>query len=192
MVAGHFGFAALVKGRERSTPLWILMLATVWLDIVFLPLFAKGIETIMPVAGEHGYGSLIIHADYTHSIAGMAVLSLMLGAVCWPFLGRRSAIVVGLVAASHWALDLIVHRADMPILPANAMHLPLLGFGLWRVPAASMAMELALVLAGAGVYWRAAREVSTNAHRSTTLAAVTAALIAVFGVAVLWMNVVSG
>jgi membrane-bound metal-dependent hydrolase YbcI (DUF457 family) len=192
MVAGHFGFAAMVKGRERSTPLWILMLATVWLDIVFIPLFVKGIETIVPVAGENGYGAIIIHADYTHSIVGMAVLSALLGAMCWPFIGRRSAIVVGLVAASHWALDLIVHRADMAILPGDAMHLPRLGLGLWRVPTASIVVELLLVIAGAWVYWVAAKDVSVRAHRGTTLAAVTAGLIAVFGVAVLWMNVVAG
>ena len=38
MVAGHFGFPAMVKSREKSAPLWALMLATVWLDIVFIPL----------------------------------------------------------------------------------------------------------------------------------------------------------
>jgi hypothetical protein len=29
MIAGHFGFATIVKSRERSAPLWALMLATV-------------------------------------------------------------------------------------------------------------------------------------------------------------------
>jgi hypothetical protein len=38
MIAGHFGFAAIVKGHEPETPLWILMLATVWLDVIFVPL----------------------------------------------------------------------------------------------------------------------------------------------------------
>jgi hypothetical protein len=35
MIAGHFGFAAGVKAAEQQTPLWALMLGTVWLDIVF-------------------------------------------------------------------------------------------------------------------------------------------------------------
>jgi hypothetical protein len=46
-------------------------------------------------------------------------------------------IVIGLVAASHWLLDLIVHRADLPILPGNIGNLPRLGFGLWRYPLVS-------------------------------------------------------
>ena len=82
MIAGHFGFAALVKGRERSTPLWRLMLASVWLDILFVPLFVAGVETMHPVQGRHGYGASIIHADYTHSVIGMLVLSAVLGAIC--------------------------------------------------------------------------------------------------------------
>jgi hypothetical protein len=43
MIAGHFGLAAGVKGRERQVPLWALMLATVWLDIVFVPLLAAAL-----------------------------------------------------------------------------------------------------------------------------------------------------
>lgn len=51
MIAGHFGFAAGVKGREREVPLWALMLATVWLDVVFAPLLAAGVESIENVPG---------------------------------------------------------------------------------------------------------------------------------------------
>jgi len=55
---------------------------------------------------------------------------------------------------SHWVLDLLVHRPDMPILPGNAGGLPLLGLGLWRWPAVSLAMELALIVLGAVLYVR--------------------------------------
>jgi len=46
MIAGHFGLAAAVKSYARQAPLWALMLATVWLDVIFVPLFLMGIETI--------------------------------------------------------------------------------------------------------------------------------------------------
>ncbi|HEX4381473.1 MAG TPA: hypothetical protein VH083_00930, partial [Myxococcales bacterium] len=62
MIAGHFGFAAAVKSRVPSAPGWALMLASVWMDIIFVPLFAFGIETIEPFHGGKGYGNAVIHA----------------------------------------------------------------------------------------------------------------------------------
>jgi hypothetical protein len=167
----------------------MLMLASVWLDILFVPLFLAGIETIQPVNGHLGYGSAVINADYTHSFVGMLVLSTILAAICLPFWGRRSAIVIGLVAASHWVLDLVVHRADMPILPGNMAHLPRLGFGLWRLPWVSAAIEAVLVLLGAGVYWAAARSVSIQANQKPRLAAAVAILIAACGIFILYLDV---
>ena len=121
----------------------------------------------------------------------MLALSCLLAMICWPFWGRRSAIVIGWVAVSHWMLDLLVHRADMPLLPANALQLPRLGFGLWRFPVASAALESGLILAGAWVYWRAARGACANDRRSTTLAAVAAASIVVFGALTLALDLTS-
>ncbi len=190
MIAGHFGFAAIVKSRERRVPLWSLMLATVWLDIVFAPLFAMGIETLKPAAGLHGgYGQYVIYADYTHSLAGALILSAVFGLMFFPRWGRRCAMVLGLVSFSHWVLDLLVHRHDLPILPGNAGHLPRLGFGLWQFKAASIIAELLLVTLGAVFYWRAADSVTAEAGRGRTRALVTAALIFVSGVIVLALDV---
>ena len=189
MIAGHFAFAAMVKSRERSAPLWALMLATVWLDVVFIPLFLAHRETVQAI--HPGYGGSIIHADYSHSIVGMLALSAALGALFLPRLGKRVALVTALVSASHWVLDLVVHRADMPVLPGNFGHLPYLGLGLWRDPRVAACVELILVVAGAILYWRAAREVSTNASQSGRLASVSAFMIAAFGILVLFMDYTS-
>ncbi len=189
MIAGHFGFAAIVKSRERSSPLWALMLATVWLDIIFVPLFAAHLETVQPI--HAGYGGLIIHADYTHSIVGMVALSAALGAMFLPRLGRRVAMVIALVSASHWVLDLIVHRADMPVLPGNLGNLPCLGLGLWNYPRAAACVELVLVAAGATMYGRAAMEVSARAGRNGKLASISGAMIAAFGLVVLFLDYTS-
>jgi membrane-bound metal-dependent hydrolase YbcI (DUF457 family) len=191
MIAGHFGFAAMVKSRERTTPLWALMLATVWLDIVFVPLFVLHIETVESVTQRSGYGSAIIHADYTHSIVGMLILSAILGAAFLPKCGKRVALVIGLVAASHWVLDLVVHRADMPVLPANLYNLPLLGFGLWQRPQIAAGIELFLVVAGAVLYGWAAREVSLEAGKSVKWASISTALVAICGLLVLFLDFTS-
>ncbi len=155
MIAGHFGFAAGVKAQERSVPLWALMLACQWLDVVFVPLLLLGVERLEPL-GHGGYGQVVIHADWTHSLAGAIVLSALFGA----FFRSRGGVVLAAVSFSHWILDLIVHRADMPIVPWGAARI---GFGLWRWPAAAGALELCIVLAGAALYWRAA--LATGARR---------------------------
>jgi hypothetical protein len=186
MIAGHFGFAAGVKSRERTVPLWALMLATVWLDVVFVPLFILKIETVVPAQGVHqAYGGAFIYAAYTHSIVGAALLSLIAGlggALVW---GRRAGVVLGLIAFSHWVLDLVVHRPDLAILPGNAGNLPLLGFGLWNWPVPAALVELALVLIGGGLYWRSAFAVANAAGSPRLLAHVAGFLVVVFGIVVL-------
>jgi hypothetical protein len=166
------------------------MLGTVWLDIVFVPLFLMGIETLEPVAGtQGGYGANIIHADYTHSLVGAAALSVVFGAAFGFRWGLRSAVVLGLVSFSHWVLDLIVHRADMPLLPGDIGHFPRFGFGLWQVPQATIGIEALLVVVGAWLYTRAARSASEAAGGGTMRAAVAGLLILVGGLGELALDV---
>ncbi len=189
MIAGHFGFAALVKSREPTAPLWSLMLATVWLDWVFAPLLALHLEFIEPL--HPGYGGLIIHADYTHSILGALLLAAVLGLAFLPRWGRRVATVVALVVMSHWMLDLIVHRPDVPILPGNVGNLPRFGFGLWTLPKVSAVLELLLVVIGSLMYWRAAKQVSVDAGQSGNWAGACAGLVAAAGIIVLFLDYIS-
>ena len=192
MIAGHFGFAAAVKSRETGAPLWALMLATVWLDVVFVPLFLTHVETIKAVSGPPGaYGGAEIFADYTHSLVGAVALSVLLGLGALVLWGRRSGLVIGAVAFSHWLLDLVVHRADMPILPGDIGRLPRLGLGLWRWPSASAGLELLLVLIGAALYWRAAAKATHAAGRGPLLPTVAGSLTLAFGVLVLALDLFS-
>jgi membrane-bound metal-dependent hydrolase YbcI (DUF457 family) len=167
------------------------MLATVWLDIIFVPLFLTGIETIRPAPGTHGgYGGAIIDAVYTHSLVGASGISAIFGGVAAAWYGRRTGFVLGAVVFSHWLLDLVVHRADMPILPGDRGSLPRLGFGLWQLPYVAMSVELALVVAGAWLYWRAARQAVASVRSSRRARADLAGLLVlVFGIAVLVLDV---
>lgn len=166
MITGHFGLAAAVKSVERPTPLWALMLATVWLDVIFIPLYLSGLEHIDPVPGtDGGYGDGIIYADYTHSLLGALVIAAATGLLCARWWGRRGGLVIGAVVFSHWLLDLVVHRTDLPLLPGDAGDLPRLGFGLWQYHALTATIEALLVVAGAALYWRAARRTAGSRSR---------------------------
>ena len=189
MIAGHFGLAAAVKARARSTPLWALMLACQWLDVVFVVLFLAGIESIEPIAGaaQGAYGAVIIHADYTHSLIGAALLSALFGGLAGLRYGRRSGLILAAVVMSHWVLDLIVHRHDMPLYPGVSS--PRFGFGLWQSPGLAVAAELILMLGGAALYWHAARQVCAADGRRLRGANVSGAVVLASGLLTLLLNV---
>jgi len=190
MIAGHFGLAAAIKSQQPRAPLWALMLATVWLDILFVPLVLTGAETFNALPGTHGgYGEAIIHADYTHSLLGALALAALFGIVAARFWSRAVGAALGAVVFSHWLLDLPMHRHDMPLLPHNAGDLPRLGFGLWQLPIASALVELLLVLGGSWLYFRAARRVAGNDAAHLRRANRISALVLGFGCLTLVMNV---
>lgn len=60
----------------------------------------------------------------------------------------RMGIAMGLAVASHWVLDLLVHRPDLPLTWWGAQKV---GLGLWHYPLASFALEM--VLLGAAFLW---------------------------------------
>jgi len=184
MVAGHFGLAAGIKKIAPRLPLWSLLLASFFLDVVFIFFAAGGLEKIIPVdqANPNAYGGSLIHAYYTHSLVGALLISAIAGLFAGWRWGKRGGYVIAGVVFSHWILDLLVHRPDLPILPGNLGNLPLLGFGLWQYPAISAILELILVIGGTWFYYRAAMqaaEVSTNQEQRRR------AMTSTIGVAVL-------
>lgn len=165
MFAGHFGLAAAVKAKTPKVPLWALMLSTQLLDVVFVPFLLTGTETMDRVEGTEVYGGSVIHADYTHSLAGALILAAIAGWLASRRWGRRGGWTIGAMVMSHWMLDLLVHRRDLPILPGNLGDLPLLGFGLWRWPVVSAGAELLLIVAGAAMYIRSLPKPNASASR---------------------------
>lgn len=164
MLAGHFGVAGIVKAWRPGIPMAALLVATQLPDLVFLPLSLAGLEAMEAAEpGLSGYGSLLITAEYSHSLVGNLFLAALVGLLVHLFLrqrwGRDAGLVLGAVVFSHWLLDLLVHRPDLPVLPSDAGTFPLLGLGLWETPAASAVAEGALVLAGVVLYaWRTLRD----------------------------------
>jgi len=166
MFAGHFGLAAAIKSKRADVPLWALMLSTQLLDVIFVVLVLTGVESF--TAG--GYGEGTIHAYYTHSLVGALLIALVAGLLAGRWWGRSGALVIAATVFSHWILDLIVHRADLPILPGNLGNLPLLGFGLWQEPLISASVEGFLILIGGWLYFSSvlsrARSVTANPQRA--------------------------
>lgn len=66
---------------------------------------------------------------------------------------RRGALVIWIGVVSHWVLDFITHRPDLPLYPGG----PLVGLGLWNVPVATVIVEGLMYAAGVWIYLRVTR-----------------------------------
>ncbi|HJV23801.1 MAG TPA: hypothetical protein VJ570_13950, partial [Holophagaceae bacterium] len=75
---------------------------------------------------------------------------------------RREQLIFGALVVSHWVLDWITHRPDMPLWPGG----PRLGLGLWNHVAATVTIESLMFLAGLVLYLRGTRARNWKGHLS--------------------------
>jgi hypothetical protein len=154
MFLGHFGVALGSKPVAPRVSLGTLFLAAQFLDLLW-PLFVlAGIETVRIAPGITRVTPLdFVHYPYSHSLAAAIVWSLALGGIYgirrrW----ARGGLIVGALVLSHWVLDFITHRPDLPIAPGLATRV---GLGLWNSLPGTLFAEGALFLGGAAISMRA-------------------------------------
>lgn len=148
MFVGHYGISFSAKRVEPSIPLWVLFLAVQLLDVLWAPLILLGIEKVRIVPGFTASNPLdLYYMPYTHSLVA-AILWSCAGGLAYRFLARpsrsRASLVIGLAVFSHWVLDFIVHRPDLPLYGNSAK----VGLGLWNSPALAFGLEAALLFGG--------------------------------------------
>src|SRR5258706_9150146 len=132
MFIGHYGVSFAAKPVKPRLPLWLLIIAVQWLDVVWSVLVMLGIERLRIVKGFTEANAMdLYYMPYTHGLIGAIALSFALGGITALFLRDRRVAVLAIVAGavfSHWLLDLVVHVADLPLV-GDSMKV---GFGLWR------------------------------------------------------------
>ena len=154
MFIGHAAVALAAKPLAPRLPLAAALAAAWWIDLVWPVFLLLGIERVLIVPGITAFTPLnFIHYPWTHSLVAAAAWSVLFAL---PFLklGKREALVVGLLVLSHWFLDAIVHRPDLPLWPGAS---PLIGLSLWNSIPGTVLLEGALFLAGLVIYQRATR-----------------------------------
>jgi membrane-bound metal-dependent hydrolase YbcI (DUF457 family) len=167
MLTAHYALAAIVKARQPQLPLWSLLLASMLPDIVFVLLYFAGIERMTPVQGTQGYyGDMVsVNIEWSHSLVSVLVMSLVAGLAAMVAWGRRNGAVIGVMVLSHWLLDFIARRSDMPLLPGGGDGGVRFGLGLWQIPWLVLVIELTLAVLGAFMYYHAAMQRAVLAER---------------------------
>jgi membrane-bound metal-dependent hydrolase YbcI (DUF457 family) len=151
MFIGHFGVAFAAKRVAPTVSLGTLFIACEFVDLLWPAFLLTGIETVAIAPGITKFTPLDFeHYPWSHSLLMSALWALGFAAVY--FARRRSwiaAAIVALVVLSHWFLDLLVHRPDLPLAPGSDLKL---GFGLWNSIAGSLIVEGALFVVGVRFY----------------------------------------
>jgi len=104
----------------------------------------------------------LYYMPITHSLTG-AILWSAVGGIVLNFAVKarnmKTAVVLAVAIFSHWVLDLIVHRPDLPIFSDAGTKL---GFGMWNYFWPEFALELLLVVAGIQWWLKTEREAGAS------------------------------
>jgi hypothetical protein len=153
MFIGHYAVALAAKKAAPRVSLGTLVLASQLVDLLWPLFLLLGIEHVRIDPGNTLMTPLDFY-DYpiTHSALGALFWSAIIGGVY--LATRRSTRAAGIVAAvafSHWLLDLLTHRPDLPLLPGSAARY---GLGLWNSAIGSVTVEAGLFALGVWLYTR--------------------------------------
>jgi hypothetical protein len=153
MFAGHLGVALAARTVAPRASLGVLVLAAQWVDLVWPVLLLLGLEHVRIAPGATAVTPLdFVYYPITHSLATGVLWGGLIGGIYGRVAGdRRGGTMVGALVVSHWALDALTHRPDLPVWPGG----PRVGLGLWNSPPATALVEFALLLGGAWLYRRA-------------------------------------
>ena len=161
MGIGHYGVSFALKAADKNISLGLLFVAAQFVDILWLILVLLGIERAHIVPGVTAANPFdFVFYPFTHSLLASFFWA---GAVYVVFRlipanpgSRQSlvALVMGAAVLSHFFLDFIVHRPDLPLASGDSYKI---GFGLWNDVLASYLLEGLLLLGGLWIYLRSTK-----------------------------------
>ena len=170
MFIGHFALGLAAKRAAPRLSLAVLFAAAQLADILWPIFLAIGLEHVRIDPGNTAITPLdFVSYPYSHSLALLIIWGVVFG---WLVAVRLRPGVFGVIVAlvvSHWVLDYVTHRPDMPLYPGG----PKLGLGLWNSVPATVAVEVPLYLVGLWVYRSATRARDTIGRWAFALLAAT-------------------
>lgn len=157
MFLGHYALAFGAKRLAPAVSLGTLFMACQFADLLWPTLVMLGLEVVEIDPGNTLVTPLnFVKYPYSHSLVMLIVWAMVFALLYFAVRrGRAGAITVGVLVFSHYVLDVITHRPDMPITIDGSTRL---GLGLWNYPATTLATESAMFIIGATLYAGVTRE----------------------------------
>jgi len=174
MFVGHIGVALALTRADPRVNSGVLVTAALLLDIVLWAFVLIGWESVSIPADFAASHQPEFVFPYSHGLAATVFWSALAGAAGSRIYhasgnGWRAAVVISAAVFSHWLLDAIVHR---PELPLGGVASPKVGLGLWNWMPAALVAEAALLFVGVYLAVR-----GSNLSRVRAIAVVTLGLM---------------
>lgn len=154
MFLGHFALGMAAKKADPEVSLATSFLAAQLPDVVWPVLVLAGVERVAIAPGDTAVTPLrFVSYPYSHSLFAVALWAAALGAAYFGVRRRgRGAVVLAGLVLSHFVLDAVSHRADLPLTPWGDLRV---GLGLWASLPATLIVEGLLFASGLALYRRA-------------------------------------
>ncbi len=181
MFIGHVAVGYAARPLAPRVSLGWLLFAATFLDVLFSLLLLFGAESVRIVPGGGRVMPLEFSYPISHSLIAAIGWSIVVGASWYVLRGDRAgASILALAVLSHWVLDFVSHRPDMPILADG----PYVGLGLWDSRGGTIAVELAMFVPAVFLYTRATKakdRVGTVAHGGLVVVLIALYFASIFG-----------
>lgn len=179
MFVGHYGPSFAIRSIQPSIRLWILFIAVQFLDVGWSVFVFLGVEKVRIVPGITASNPLdLYYMPYTHSLLAALAWTVSSILLC-RLLGVRgwsACIWIGVAVFSHWILDFLVHRRDLPLYDDTAK----VGLGIWDYPIIALSLEALLLFGGMIMYLRKTRPLSAVGRLGPPIFGVTVLAIQVY------------
>jgi membrane-bound metal-dependent hydrolase YbcI (DUF457 family) len=152
---GHFALGFAAKRLAPKTSLGTLLAAPELADILF-PLFVMlGWEKVAFTSAASPFLAITLDQyPISHSLLALIAWGVVFALLYrWRTGYGRGAVVLALLVVSHWVLDFVTHRPDMPLYPGG----PKVGLELWASVPGTLIVEGLLFIAGVAIYASATR-----------------------------------
>lgn len=156
MFIGHFALGFVASRMDKRLPLGTALVASQLPDAIWPYLLLAGAETVTIAPGDTAMTPLRFDSyPWSHSLLMVAVGGglLALAYRAWGGAARTASILAGL-AISHWFLDFVTHRPDMPLFPWGDSRF---GLGMWNSVSLTVTMEGLMFATAVWVYARGRR-----------------------------------
>ena len=153
MIIGHYAVGFIAKKMAPNISLGTFTLAAVWLDLVMAVLLLMGTEQIaLEPTRTQAMPVEFLHFPYSHGFLAALLWSLGFGLAYWAI--RRKRVIAALLTGcvfSHWWLDALVHRQDLPLAFFGSTRV---GLGFWDSILVTSFLEGGLLFVGLAIYLR--------------------------------------